>query len=81
MTTELHDRVVSDPAVMLGKPTIKGTRITVELILRKLGEGMSERELLQGYPHLAPEDIRAAQRFAADHLAGEEVVFGEPEAA
>jgi uncharacterized protein (DUF433 family) len=57
MTT---DRIQINPAVMMGKPVIQGTRITVELILRKLAEGASEGELLEDYPHLAPEDIRAA---------------------
>ena len=81
MRTEPHDRIVSDPAIMLGKPTIRGTRITVELILRKLGEGMAERELIEAYPHLAPGDIRAAPRFAVDYLTDEEIVFGDSEAA
>ncbi len=71
MKSEPHDRIVSDPDIMLGKPTIRGTRITVELVLRKLGEGLTEAELIEAYPHLAPEDIRAAQRFAADYLADE----------
>ena len=57
MTT---DRIQINPAVMMGKPVIQGTRITVELILRKLAEGASEAELLEDYPHLTPEDIRAA---------------------
>jgi uncharacterized protein (DUF433 family) len=49
MTT---NRIQIDPAVMIGKPVIQGTRITVELILRKLAEGASEGELLEDYPHL-----------------------------
>lgn len=49
-----------NPAVMRGKPVIRGTRITVELILRKLAEGETEDELLEDYPHLALQDIRAA---------------------
>lgn len=81
MKGEPHPRIVSDPGVMLGKPTIKGTRITVELVLRKLGGGTSEQELLAAYPHLTLDDLRAAQRFAADYLANEDIVFGEPEAA
>ncbi|KJR41611.1 protein of unknown function DUF433 [Candidatus Magnetoovum chiemensis] len=51
------DRISSDPAIMLGKPVIKGTRITIELILRKLAEGMTFEELLEAYPHLSKEDI------------------------
>jgi uncharacterized protein (DUF433 family) len=55
MTTE---RIEINPAIMMGKPVIRGTRITVELILRKLAEGASDGELLQDYPHLTTEDIR-----------------------
>jgi uncharacterized protein (DUF433 family) len=60
------DRIEINPRVMLGKPVIRGTRIPVELILRKLSEGASERDLLDAYPDLAREDIRAAMRYAAD---------------
>ena len=65
------DRVVIDPKIMLGKPVIRGTRVTVELILRKLSEGATDRDLLEAYPNLAVEDIRAAAAFAADTLAHE----------
>jgi uncharacterized protein (DUF433 family) len=60
---------------MLGKPVIRGTRIPVELILRKLSEGVTESDLLDAYPRLSREDIQAAIRYAADALAHEEVVF------
>jgi len=66
-----HERIVVDPRSMTGKPTIKGTRITVELILRKLGAGMSCEEIVEDHPHLTPEDIRAAQTFAADYFTDE----------
>ena len=72
MTT---NRIQINPAVMMGKPVIQGTRITVELILRKLAEGASEGELLEDYPHLAPEDIRAAIAYGAASVAHEEVVL------
>ena len=72
MTTQ---RIVIDPAVMMGKPVIRGTRITVELILRKLAEGASEAELREDYPHLTTEDIRAAVAYAAASVAHEEVVL------
>jgi uncharacterized protein (DUF433 family) len=65
-------RVEVNPQVMQGKPVIRGTRIPVELILRKLGEGASEADLLDAYPNLAPDDIRAAMRYAADTIAQEE---------
>ena len=68
-------RIEINPAVMMGKPVIRGTRITVELILRKLGEGETESELLEDYPHLAPEDIRAAIAYGAASVAHEEVVL------
>jgi uncharacterized protein (DUF433 family) len=76
-----HERIVSDPDIMMGKPTIKGTRITVELVLAKLGEGMSIAELLEAYPHLTSDDVRAALSFAADYLRNEDIQFGQPEAA
>ena len=61
-----HPRITTDPAVMLGKPCIKGTRITVELILRWLSEGRTFAELLEAYPHLSEDDIKAALAYAAD---------------
>ena len=64
---------------MLGKPIIRGTRITVELILRKLGEGATSQELLEAYPHITQEDIQAAITYAADTLAHEETVVVESE--
>src|SRR5207253_10248987 len=69
------DRIEIDPQVMLGKPVIRGTRVPVELILRKLSEGATEADLLDAYPRLSREDIHAAMRYAADTLAHEEVVF------
>ena len=66
-----HERISVDPNVMVGKPVIKGTRITVELILRMLGRGHTIESLLDGYPTLCREDILAAQVFAADYLADE----------
>ncbi|MCE9581029.1 MAG: DUF433 domain-containing protein [Planctomycetes bacterium] len=63
----LHPRIEMNPAVMLGKPVIRGTRIPVELLLRKLSEGATERDLLEGYPRLTPDDLRAALAYAADH--------------
>jgi uncharacterized protein (DUF433 family) len=61
-----HPRISVDPAILLGKPCIKGTRISVELILRWLSEGRTFGELLEAYPHLTDEDIRAALSYAAD---------------
>ena len=71
----LTDRIEVNPRIMLGKPVIRGTRVPVELILRKLSEGASEADLLEGYPQLTRDDIHAAMRYAADTIAHEEVVF------
>jgi uncharacterized protein (DUF433 family) len=54
---------------------IRGTRIPVELLLRKLGAGMSSEAILADHPKLTLDDIRAAQAFAADYLADEELVY------
>jgi uncharacterized protein (DUF433 family) len=66
------DRIEINPAVMVGKPVIRGTRIPVELLLRKLSEGATEAELLEGYPRLTVEDIRAALAYAAETISLEE---------
>ena len=68
------DRIEVNPAIMQGKPVIRGTRVPVELILRKLGEGAKEKDLLDAYPHLTQDDIRAAIIYAADTVAHEEIV-------
>ncbi|MGH7117741.1 MAG: DUF433 domain-containing protein [Acetobacteraceae bacterium] len=70
-----HERIAIDPRIMGGKPVIRGTRIPVELILRKLGASMTPETILADHPRLTLEDIRAAQAFAADYLADEEVVY------
>lgn len=63
----ITQRIEINPRVMLGKPVIRGTRIPVELILRKLREGASEADLLDAYPRLTREDIQAAIRYADEH--------------
>ena len=70
-------RIKSDPKVMYGKPVIAGTRITVEHILRCLAAGETPAEIIADYPPLTLDDIRAAQAFAADHLAREAVFAAE----
>ena len=70
-----HERIEINPDIMFGKPVIKGTRITVELILRKLAGGMTPEEIIKDHPHLKIEDILAAQEFAADYLEQEEIIF------
>jgi uncharacterized protein (DUF433 family) len=68
-------RIEMDPKIMLGKPVIRDTRIPVELLLRKLGEGATEEDLLDAYPRLEREDIRAALAYAADTIAHEETIL------
>ena len=65
-------RIQINPRVMLGKPVVRGTRIPVELILRKLAAGGREEDLLEAYPRLTHDDIRAAISYAADVVAREE---------
>ena len=74
----VRDRIEVNPRVMLGKPVIRGTRIPVELILRKLSEGATEDDLLDAYPRLSRQDIQAAIRYAADTLAHEETLIVTP---
>ena len=69
------DRIEINPAVMLGKPVIRGTRIPVELLLRKLAEGATQADLLDAYPRLTRADIQAAIGYAADTLAHEETIL------
>lgn len=68
-------RIEINPAVMLGKPVICGTRIPVELVLRKLAEGATEADLLDAYPRLTAADIRAVLAYAADSLAHEIILL------
>jgi len=70
-----RERIEMNPQIMGGKPVIRGTRIPVELVLRKLGAGISIEAILADHPRLTEEDIRAAQAFAADYLADEELVY------
>lgn len=71
---DYRERITTDPAIMLGKPIIKGTRITVELVLRKLSDGMTMEALLEGYPHLTKEDVLAALSYSVDVIAKEEML-------
>ena len=68
-------RIETNPEIMFGKPVIKGTRITVEHILRKIAGGMLISEILTDHPHLTPDDVYAAAAFAADYLSQEEIIF------
>ncbi len=68
------ERIEINPAVMLGKPVIRGTRIPVELLVRKMAEGATIEDLLDAYPRLTVEDIRAALAYAADAIGHETVL-------
>lgn len=61
-----HERIAVDPAVMVGKPVIKGTRITVQQILEELAGGMDSAAIIDAHPHLTTDDIYAAAAYAAD---------------
>jgi uncharacterized protein (DUF433 family) len=67
-------RIESNPDIMLGKPVIKGTGITVEQVLRRLAAGMTPEQIVADYPHITTADIHAAEAFAADYMAREDIV-------
>jgi uncharacterized protein (DUF433 family) len=75
MSTQWQDYIEERQDVMLGKPVFKGTRLTVEHILKELGTGMSHAELLDNYPTLRPEHLRAAILYAAAVLTMDETIY------
>jgi uncharacterized protein (DUF433 family) len=77
----METMIKSDPEIMMGKPVIAGTRITVESILERLGAGESVETLLEAHPRLSREGVHAALRFAADALRADVVYPGPGEAA
>ena len=62
--TDYLDRIVRDPKILVGKPTVRGTRIPVELVLRHLEENPDREELFAAFPRLTPEDVRACLAYA-----------------
>lgn len=70
---EWRDRIALDPKILAGKPIIKGTRISVELIVGLLAEGWTPETILENYPQLKREDIEAALRYVAEALKEEKV--------
>jgi uncharacterized protein (DUF433 family) len=71
---QLLERVALNPKVMVGKPVIRGTRIPVELIVKMLAQGIAEEEILEEYPRLKPEDVKAALAYASVMLNNEEFI-------
>ena len=69
----MTERIEINPAVMLGKPVVRNSRVPVELVLRKLAEGAAVADLLDAYPRLTEADIRACLAYAADTVAHEEM--------
>jgi uncharacterized protein (DUF433 family) len=72
-----HPRIKRDPKIMLGKPVIAGTRITVEHLLRMLGAGDPVSHILQCHPHITEDDVHAALAYAADYLSHEGLIAAE----
>lgn len=66
-------KITSDPEIMLGKPVITGTRITVEILLKKLAENLSTAQILKDYPQLTEDDIKAAIDYARASLSNEDI--------
>jgi uncharacterized protein (DUF433 family) len=69
-----RDRIISDPAILVGKPVIRGTRISVELILGWLANGWTFEQILESYPHISRDDILAALAFATERLHEEDYI-------
>lgn len=72
-----EELIISDPEILNGKPIVKGTRISVALILQCIASGMTKEDILRGYPTLTQEGLEAALDFAARQFQGEEVRFFE----
>lgn len=68
-----HDRIRVDPSILVGKPVIKGTRISVEFVIDLLARGWTTDEILREYDHLTAEDVRACLAYASDFLKSEKV--------
>ena len=73
MKDDWRKRIVTDPAIMVGKPVIRGTRVPVDLIVRLLAQGMTIEEILEDYPKLKKEDVRAALEYTASLVEGEDI--------
>ena len=72
--TDWRNLIERRPEVLGGKPIIRGTRISVELLLQRLGDGWTESQLIESFPNLQIQHIRAAQSYASAALAGDEII-------
>ena len=69
-----RDHIVYDPEILVGKPALKGTRLSVDLILDRLADGWTAEDLFQSYPRLTPEALQAVFAFAAEIIKDEDYV-------
>ncbi len=75
MSSGLKRRIVVDPKIMVGKPIIKGTRIPVDAIIHRLAQGASVEEIIQDYPAITKQDVKAALEYAEDLVRGEDILM------
>jgi uncharacterized protein (DUF433 family) len=73
----MFERINSDPAILGGKPCVRGTRISVEFLLELVAQGASRADILKAYPHLSAEDVEQALRYASRFLENEVVITAE----
>lgn len=73
-----NDRITVDPRILVGKPVVRGTRIAVELVMELLAAGWTHRQILDSYPTLSAEDVRACLSYASEILHSEKVYPLEP---
>jgi uncharacterized protein (DUF433 family) len=71
--TAWQDRIICDPAVLVGKPVVKGTRLSVEFIIDLLAQGWSQKDVLENYPGLTGDDILACLAYARDTVSSQRV--------
>jgi|MudIll2142460700_1097286.scaffolds.fasta_scaffold950438_2 uncharacterized protein (DUF433 family) len=70
----MEERIVVNPKIMVGKPIIRGTRIPIDAILNRLADGMTISDILEEYPNITEEDIRAALVYVSHVIAGEQII-------
>lgn len=73
-----QDRIIVDPEILAGKPVVKGTRIPVELVLKRLAQDLTLQSLFEAYPRLTEEDVKACLQYAQAVVEGEEIYVTAP---